>query len=198
MFFIVIFVFVTMLLIMKKLLLPLLLSAPLLGSCIGEEEGGIKTENYIRVGDPVPAFTIENSFGAGWNDLTSPEDFAGRKTLLVFFVTACPDCRRELPYVEYAFTRLQDEGLTVVPVGRSETHAAIDAYWAETGFTMPRYLDASRAVFSLFANQTVPRIYLVNEHGAVVWMCVEDLKMGAFTEDRGDRFNALVRQKLSL
>lgn len=183
--------------VMRKILFTLLLPA-LLWSCIGDNEEVTETKNYVVVGDRVPDFEIENTLMVGWNGLKSPDDFTGKKTLLVFYVTTCGDCRRELPYIEHAFRELGAGGLTVIPISRGETYEKVQAYWTEAGFIMPRFFDPDRAVFNLFANQTVPRIYLVDEDAKVVWMCVEDLNRGAFTEEKGGQFNDFIREKLNL
>ena len=44
---------------------------------------------------------------------------------------------------------------------------------------MPFYLDPDRQVFSLFANNTIPRIYLINRENVVTWMAIEDMSLTA-------------------
>ena len=45
---------------------------------------------------------------------------------------------------------------------------------------MPFYLDHTRGnVFALFANNTIPRIYLIGPEENVVWMSVESLDISA-------------------
>ena len=44
---------------------------------------------------------------------------------------------------------------------------------------MPFYLDPNEKVFSLFANSTIPRVYLVNRENIVTWMAVEQMSLSA-------------------
>ena len=44
---------------------------------------------------------------------------------------------------------------------------------------MPFYLDPDKKVFSLFANSTIPRVYLVNPENIVTWMAVEQMDLSA-------------------
>lgn len=183
---------------MKTLWLFLLLSLTALSACISDDIKVVETENYVVVGDELPAFEIENTIAGGWNGLKSPDEFLGKKTLLVLFASYCGDCQRELPYVNYAWAELSDEGLNVVPISRQEDPETVRTYWDESGFGMPLYHDGDRSVFNLFANQTIPRLYLIGEDAKVVWMCIEDLGYGEFSETKGDEFNDLIKNKLNL
>lgn len=160
-----------------------------LSSCISDDDN-VETINHVVVGNNVPEFET--------TELKSPDDFLGRKTLLVLFTTTCDDCRRDMPFAEYAYSRLKSEGLNVVTIGRDETTQTIKDYWNELGLSMPFLPDTNRAIFNLFANQTVPRFYLVDESGTIVWICENDLGYGAYTQQKGDRFCSLIKEKLSI
>lgn len=180
-------------------LMTLIMAAALLCSCIGEKNGPSPGDgSIIKTGDAVPHFDLPGiATGEG---IVSPDDFMGEKTLLVFFITDCKDCRREMPFVDYAYRRLSANGLKVKAIGRSETTERVAAFWADLGLdpAMPHYLDPAREVYALFAEHTVPRIYLVDETGTVVWMAVEDLGYGDFDAAKGDEFNTLITNKLNL
>lgn len=170
-------------------------------ACVSGDDD-VETENYVVVGDKVPEFRIEDyllSFPAS-NGFDSPEGFIGRKSLFVFMNTKCGDCKREMPYVHRAWEELGgDNGLQVVPAGRRETYDAMVAYWDEHAYGgMPLYVDEKGEAFAKFANQTIPRIYLVDAEGKVVWMAVEKLGYGNYTEANGDKFVKLIKEKLNL
>lgn len=172
-----------------KILIFLIFPLLALSSCISDNDN-IETINHVVVGNNVPEFETP--------ELKSPDDFRDRKTLLVLFTTTCNDCRRDMPFAEYAYGQLKSEGLNVVTIGRDETTQTINDYWNELGLSMPFLPDTDRAVFNLFANQTVPRFYLVNESGTIVWMCENNLGYGLYTQEKGDQFCSLVREKLSI
>ncbi|MCD8043872.1 MAG: TlpA family protein disulfide reductase [Tannerellaceae bacterium] len=150
-------------------------------SCIkeGDDTGYPYLEHEIEVGDAVPTFTVyenENQTGA----VFSSEECKNKVTLLVFFNTGCKDCRRELPKVDYVFKALEENPLyQVVCIARDQGEEEIKKYWkdADNNFTMPAYVDPGRKVFTLFANQTVPRLYLINEKGTVTWLAIEELNI---------------------
>lgn len=170
-----------------------------MAACVWENNGK-KQENNVVAGDRVPAFEVTGSqVVTNGHAFVSPDVFEGKKTLLVFFVVGCPDCKRELPYVQYAMTELSGLGLKVIAIGRGETYGNVVNYWTENDFTMPAYLDDEDwTIFRLFASAIVPRIYLIDEEGTVVWVGIENLGYGDFTEENGDKFVDLVKEQLKL
>ena len=168
----------------------ILITASALLSCIGDGDSPTGGGSHVGVGDRVPAFELPG--------ITSPDDFVGRKTLLVFFVTTCSDCRRELPFVDYAHRNI--DALTVRAIGRGESQANVTAFWNELGLdhSISPAIDPDKRVYNLFAEHTVPRLYLVDELGTVVWTAVENLGYGEFTPAKGEAFNTLIKNNLNL
>lgn len=143
-----------------------------LSSCIKEEETEMVI-NHINVGGQVPPFMVEDTIG----NTFSSKQFLGKQSLLVFFGTYCSDCKRVLPVIEEVWKEMKDDPkFLLIPVSRDETAGAVSEYWKKNGFTMPFYLDTSGGdVFSLFANNTIPRLYIINSNNEVAWMTVEEL-----------------------
>ncbi len=128
-------------------------------SCISEGKDEVAGDGTIvNVGDLVPAFTV--------GDFVSPQDFEGRKSLLVLFNSGCPDCQREMPVIDDACRQFSD--LQAIAISRGETLAHWD-------YVMQYYPDPERAVYNLFAEHTIPRVYLIDEQGIVKWMAIEKL-----------------------
>ena len=108
------------------------------------------------------------------------ENLSGNTTLLVFFVTTCGDCKRELPKIDSVWNELKDHPtFRLVTISRGETVEVVNDFWKKQNFTMPFYLDPNKKVFSLFANSTIPRVYLVNRENIVTWMAVEQMSLSA-------------------
>ena len=138
--------------------LRVLIMALLLASCISEDTTPEGDGSIVNVGDRVPEFTVGN--------FTSPHYFEGRKSLLVLFNTECPDCQRELPIIDDACRQLPD--LQAIAISR-------DQNITEWDYVMAPYPDPAREIYNLFAKHTIPRIYLIDETGTVVWMAIEKL-----------------------
>ena len=126
----------------------------------------------IEVGDRVPQFSAEGLDGTSFNSTS----FTGKRSLLVLFVTTCPDCRRELPQIEWVRSQTKDNpNILMAAISREEEKSVVQDFWESEGFSIPVYLDPDRSIFSKFAGSTVPRIYIINKSGVVEWMAIENL-----------------------
>ncbi|MDH6358044.1 TlpA disulfide reductase family protein [Parabacteroides sp. PF5-9] len=156
-------------------------------SCINEDDPNSgEMINYIHTGDKVPSFTVSD----GAEGLFNSEEFLGKKSLLVLFSTTCEDCDRELPIVQRVWENLMDDPqYLVVAIARQQSKEVTDTYWNDEKrqFTIPKYIDPDRSIFNLFANSTIPRLYIINEEGIVTWMAIEKLHINA------DQLTALIQ-----
>lgn len=155
-----------------KILSFITVLSTLLLSCI-KDDNNETTINYIDIGHQIPSFTVEDTTGTIFN----ANQFLDKHSLLVFFGTYCPDCKKVLPVIEEIWKEMKnDSKFQLVTISRDETADTVSEYWEKNQFTMPFYLDPSYGyVFSLFANNTIPRIYIINSNKEVVWMSVESL-----------------------
>jgi len=141
-------------------------------SCIKEDDSSAEVINYVEVGDLVPDFSVSDGIG----NTFSSSFFVGKRSLLVLFSTTCGDCQRELPKVNKIWEELRDDPFyRVITIAREQNKEITDMYWNDEDFTMPKYLDPDRSVFSLFASSTIPRLYIINEEGVIEWMAIEVL-----------------------
>ena len=132
--------------------------------------------NYIEVNDAIPAFTVSDGQGNSF----SSSSFIGKRSLLVLFHTSCKDCQRELPKANAVWEALQDDpNYLVLTIGREEKAESISRFWESAGLGLPYYLDPDRSVFSLFANSTIPRFYIIDQQGVVTWMGIETIALSA-------------------
>jgi peroxiredoxin len=147
-------------------------------SCIKEGDD-ISDEmiNYVEVGDAVPGFTVFDDKGGTFSSF----GFAGKRSLLLLFVSSCGDCRKVLPVLNNEILPwIKDNpGYQLITISRDEPAQEVASHWTENMYTMPVYLDPDRKVFSLFANRTIPRLYIINEEGIVEWMAIEKLEISS-------------------
>lgn len=131
----------------------------------------------IGVGDACPEFVVELDDGTA----VSTADLAGRRTMMVFFNTSCADCRRELPEIQKVADCLAADGgegadagalagrgiPQVICVSRGEGAASVAAYWEAAGLTLPYSPQDDAAVYRLFAESEIPRVYIIGGDLAV-------------------------------
>ncbi len=111
--------------------------------------------SLIKVGDKLPQFTV------GMNDGTalSTQSLEGKPSVIVLFRTTCSDCQRELPVVQKLY-ETYGRDVNFVCISRAEENDAVQAYWSEHALTLPYSPQPDKAVYNLFATQTIPRVYV--------------------------------------
>ncbi|MDE6717732.1 MAG: TlpA family protein disulfide reductase [Muribaculaceae bacterium] len=126
-------------------------------SCISEEEPDAVS---LSVGDKCPDFSVRLNDGK----LTSTSDLKGMTSVIVFFNTSCPDCRREFPQIQkvYDFAVSVNRPITVLCIARAESDSSIKSYWELNGLSMPYSAQEDKSVYDLFASSVIPRIYIIS------------------------------------
>ena len=116
--------------------------------------------DLVKEGQQMPAFTIVNDNGTQV------------KVILVnFFATWCPPCQKELAEVQKTlWPKYKDnKDFALLVIGREHTDAELQKYNEKKGFTFPLYPDKNRAIYGAFAKNLIPRSYLVDKTGKVVY-----------------------------
>lgn len=161
---------------LTKIISIIIAASLLLFACIKEEGTSGEVINHISINDHIPPFSVSDTAGYTFNS----KQFIGKHSLLVFFGSYCGDCKEVLPVIEEVWKNMKnDPEFLLIPISRRETAEVVINYWEANGFTMPFYLDQQGDAFSLFANSTIPRIYIINSSNVVVWMSVESLDLTA-------------------
>lgn len=65
-----------------------------------------------------------------------------------------------------------NKNLVVLIIGREHSQSEITAFKAKKGFELPMFPDEKRMVYSLFATQYIPRNYLIDAKGNIVYTSV--------------------------
>ena len=115
--------------------------------------------DLVKEGQQMPAFTIVND-----NGTQVPSSSLKRKVILVnFFATWCPPCQKELAEVQkMLWPKYKDnKDFCMLVIGREHNE--------KKGFTFPLYPDKNRAIYGAFAKNLIPRSYLVDKTGKVVY-----------------------------
>ncbi len=150
--------------------LSILLAALFLSGCVAGGEPKLKS---LPVGTPMPVFSVDNG-----DEVVSNDDLAGKRTLIVFFRTTCPDCKRELPLIETAYKAVsaQEDFRLVAVTMENNADTVVPEYWTNNGFTMPWYIDDYGTAFSSFEIERVPSLYLFGSDGKVAFAAIETFK----------------------
>lgn len=138
----------------------------------------------LKKGDKLPDFHLKS---AVYGDISSTE-LKGKVVLVSLFATWCGPCQLELAEIEKTLwpEYKDNKDFVLLVIGREHTDEQLRAYNERKKFTFPLYPDPKREVFSLFAEKSIPRAYLFNKEGEVVYTSI-----GYEKEEFGYLMNAI-------
>jgi len=120
----------------------------------------------IKKGDAIPVFTLQ-----GHESVLSSEDLKGKVVLVNFFATWCPPCVKELPHLQKeVWEKYKDhKDFVLLVIGREHSAEELEKFGKDRKLDLPFYPDPEREVYSQFAANTIPRNYLIDKNGKVVY-----------------------------
>jgi peroxiredoxin len=125
----------------------------------------------VKQGDALPDFELQDAEGKS-HRLSSL--FGDRLTAVCFWSGKSPAAVQQLqdmgPEILDAFAK---QGLAVIAINYGQSAAAAKRVAEQTGFTSPLLLDPQGAAFSQVATRHLPRTYLLDREGKVVWFDLE-------------------------
>ena len=142
----------------------------LLAGCVNDEDPDMNGGN-ISLYDKIPQFSVVMNSG----ETICTQSLFGKTGLIMFFNTNCPDCQKELPVIQQLWEKYRHvDDLLIVPVAREEGRDEILEYWSENNLTLPFSPQDNREVYSLFAKSIIPRIYISDRDGRVIFLSGDD------------------------
>jgi thiol-disulfide isomerase/thioredoxin len=136
----------------------------LAGACFVPEPK--PSENRAMLGQLAPELALEWLDGAPDGALS---DLRGKVVLLEFWRTWCEPCLGEVPYLNELHGRYQADGLVVVGV-TSEEQDLVRAAREQAAIAFPLARSADPAAERYWGISAVPRAFLVDREGALVWV----------------------------
>lgn len=157
---------------MKKLFLSLaLVFAALTGIDAQDAESVDLDQKYaadmLAKGSAAPDFTLEDITGRTVN----LSDFKGRKVVLQFWASWCPDCRAEVPHIKALQAKADPSEVAFVAVSFDRTPEAFKTYVTENYMGGVQLYDPAGMKESQIAKaykiKWIPSLYLIDEEGKV-------------------------------
>jgi len=138
------------------------------GLVFGQATNEVDKTTLLIKNQTVPSFKFESSKGK----IVSFNDYKGKIVLINFFATWCAPCRRELPLIqEQIWNKHKDNPkFAMLTFGRENSWDEVLKYGKTQNLSFPLLPDLKRKVYGLFASENIPRSFLVDGEGKIVYI----------------------------
>lgn len=147
--------------------------------------------DVIRPGDSMPSFILQS---AGGKTIDS-KALKGKVVMVNVFATWCPPCQVELADVQKTLWPKYkgNPNFVLLVVGREHSVKELQVYNEKKGFAFPLYADPDRAFSNQFATSSIPRTYLFDKAGKVVYSTVGYGSSGKEMDELMKKINELLK-----
>lgn len=119
----------------------------------------------VKEGEAAPDFSYETE--PGKTQMLS--ELKGKVVWINFFATWCGPCRKELPHLQKDVydKYIENDDFVLIILGREHSWEEVNKFKEEQKFSMPFYPDPKREIFAMFAQQNIPRNFIIDKEGKV-------------------------------
>ena len=138
------------------------------GSAVTAQDKSAESGTLVSTGMQVPVFKYEYEKGKS----AKIADLKGKIVLINFFATWCGPCKLELPKIQAEIWEKHKNSskFAMLTFGREHSWKEVDKFRLDNKFPFPMYPDPTRAVYGLFAKQLIPRSFLLDEDGKIIFL----------------------------
>lgn len=136
----------------------------------------------LAVGQLAPDFSLP-LLGSEGAEFYSWSDLLGQPTVLSFWTTWCPYCRRQTPNLVAGYQEWAAQGVQFVGIDVKEERAVVAAYAAQNHISYPIVLDHDGAVAERYGVRGFPITYFLDAEGRVLAR-----QIGVITKEKIDQW----------
>ena len=139
---------------------------------INEDLPTYEETSIVSVGDIAPDFTTTLLDGGS----VTLSELRSEVVMLVFFSHTCPDCKALLDDIAAAKSDFEAAQVKVLAISRGGEEGEIREYVATNNYNFDVAVDGTKEIYNLYATMYVPRTYLIDRTGIVVYTTIEYAK----------------------
>ena len=99
-------------------------------------------------------------------------DYRGKVLIINFWATWCPPCRAEMPSMQRAWEKLQQEDIVMLAIDVGEDEDTIFQFTANYPVDFPLLMDRDSAVVTKWPVRGLPTTFVVDPQGRLVYRAI--------------------------
>lgn len=123
--------------------------------------------------------TVEPVFAAPSFELIDLDDenhtldqYKGKPVIINFWATWCPPCREEMPSMERAWQKIEDEGIAMLGINVGEDFDTVFGFTGEIEMSFPLLLDLDGKATQQWPIRGLPTTFVLDPQGRVIYQAI--------------------------